>query len=124
MTGATLHATLPLVLLVDDEPLLLRAFERMVRMLPVRLVSVSTAEAGLEQIAHDGAPALVISDYQLPGMDGVTFLMGVRARHPHVRLVLSTGTTCAAPAGSGITLLPKPVEIEALIKLFESLGPR
>ena len=124
MQGAAPRDELPLVLLVDDDVALLRSFERMVRRMPIRLVTAVSGEEALAVIARDGPPALLISDYQLAGMDGLSLLAKVRLQHPGVRVVLSSGTTKTPATGSGIGVLPKPVEAEALDHLIASLDPR
>src|SRR5690625_6622953 len=53
----------------------------------------TSAEQALE-IIDDFEPDLVISDLQLPGMDGLELLEEIRARHvpPAVRMIRDRGT--------------------------------
>lgn len=115
---------MPEVMIVDDDPQVLRAMGRLVRRLPVRLVLAVSAEEAMAQIERNGPPSLLISDYQLPRMDGLTLLVAVKRAHPQVRAVLSSGTTAMAPPASDITLLPKPVEAVELAQLIASLPVR
>lgn len=112
----------PRVLIVDDDERVLRSLVRLMRRMPVQLVTATSAEVALEWIERDGPPSLLISDYQLGGMDGLSLLMRVRSEHPSVQLVLSSGTTRTPPPGSGIGELPKPVDVEELARLIGSLG--
>ena len=79
------------VLFVDDEPILLRAIDRAVRVRkPPWTAAFATsgpdALALLEREAFD----VIVSDIGMPGMDGVTLLDQIRTKHPQVaRLVLS-----------------------------------
>ena len=113
---------LPLVLLVDGDLGILRGFKRMARHLPLRLVTTLRADEALALIERDGPPALLISAYQLPGMDGLSLLAQVKLQHPGVRVVLSTGTPTTPASDSGIGVLPKPVDVEGFARLVESLG--
>lgn len=65
------------VLFVDDEPLVLESFQR--TMTPFcRVVTAPGPEAGLEMIKTAGPFAVVVADMQMPGMNGVEFLIEVR----------------------------------------------
>lgn len=78
------------ILFVDDEELLLEGIKRQLR----REFDISIAnsgEAGLKLLAEEGPFALVVSDYNMPGMDGIAFLNNVYQRHPHTVLIMLTG---------------------------------
>ncbi len=109
---------LPWALLVDRDALIRRSYLRMARGLPVRLRTVGSAEAALELIARDGAPVLLISACRLPGLDGLGFLSTVQREHPSARLVLSSGTAIRPRKGSGIAVLPKPVDRQTVLGLL------
>ncbi len=78
------------VLIVDDEPNNLRALRRSLRKTPYKLL---TAESGAEalQLLCDNQVAVVISDYQMPNMDGVELLNRVKERWPMIQRVMLTG---------------------------------
>ena len=123
MATAPNRDDLPLVLLVDADLMLRRSFERITRRFPIRLVMASTAAEALALVARDGPPALLISAYHLADRDGLSLLEKVGHEHPGARLVLSSGTNHHPAPASGISLLPKPVDREALARLIESLSP-
>jgi response regulator RpfG family c-di-GMP phosphodiesterase len=78
------------VLFVDDDPNLLAACERNFR----RQFQIETAEGGaaaLKKIAERGPFAVVISDRQMPRMDGIQFLSLVRERAPDTVRIMLTG---------------------------------
>ncbi|MBK8014963.1 MAG: response regulator [Deltaproteobacteria bacterium] len=80
----------PRVLIVDDELLLRRLLERILRA-PTESQSVADAETGLlllEQQPFD----VVVSDCSMAGMDGVTFLSEVARRWPATRRILLSGS--------------------------------
>jgi HD-like signal output (HDOD) protein len=77
------------VLFVDDEPRVLRGLFRLLRDDRWVLESAESGLEALEKLAR--APFdVIVSDYRMPGMDGVTLLEHVRDAHPEtVRIVLS-----------------------------------
>src|SRR5690349_13581587 len=78
------------ILFVDDDPNLLAGVERNLR----RQFALDTApggEAGLAKIASSGPYAVVVSDRQMPVMDGITFLSRVRERCPDTVRIMLTG---------------------------------
>ncbi|TAN69770.1 MAG: response regulator [Methylobacter sp.] len=78
------------ILFVDDEVLLLEGVKRQLR----RELDITVAESGeaaLAILTSDGPFAVVVSDYNMPGMDGIAFLNVVYQRHPHTVLVMLTG---------------------------------
>lgn len=82
----------PCVLLVDDEQSILSALKRIFRPQGYRLLTATSAEAGLEIMAnHDSDIDLVISDMRMPGMNGAQFLARVRQEWPATMRILLTG---------------------------------
>ncbi len=78
------------ILLVDDEPLLLAGLKRDLR----REFEVETAvggREGLEKLAVQPPFAVVVSDFNMPGMNGVEFLRTVTERHPETVTAMLTG---------------------------------
>ncbi|MFU8790205.1 MAG: HD domain-containing phosphohydrolase, partial [Methylobacter sp.] len=78
------------ILFVDDEVLVLEGIKRQLR----RQFDISVAEGGEAALAllAEGEPfAVVVSDYNMPGMDGIAFLNAVYQHYPHTTLVMLTG---------------------------------
>ena len=79
-----------LVLLVDDEPLFLRALVRMLRPERHRLLTAQTADEAVAALA-DPALEVVLLDLQLGSDSGIDLLERVKRERPEVEVVMLTG---------------------------------
>jgi two-component system chemotaxis response regulator CheB len=79
------------VLLVDDSPLSLELFRRMLATAPEILI-VGTAINGTDALSKitELTPDVICTDLHMPGMDGVALTREVMHRHPLPILVVST----------------------------------
>jgi len=78
------------ILCVDDEQNVLRSLTRLFLDDPYEILTAASGAEGLLTLAQCGTVPVVISDYRMPGMNGVEFLGEVRKRWPGtVRIVLS-----------------------------------
>lgn len=111
---------LPKVLVVDDEPGVLRAVARVLR----RRFQVETASGGDEglQKLDSFKPDAVVSDLKMPGMDGLAFLDAVARRLPGCgRILLTAHGEPDASSPAGILWMQKPWDNDALIAALERL---
>lgn len=75
--------------LVDDEPNILNALKRLLRPNGWEIYTYDNVESALGGLLEHNY-AVIISDYQMPTADGVTYLQFAKQRQPNaVRLVLS-----------------------------------
>jgi|GEM_PF-1150231 len=81
----------PVVLLVDDEPLLLEVVAQELRQSFELHTAVSAAEAD-KQVAARQFDA-VVCDHMLPGEQGLDFLIRLMDKAPSTRRILMTGYT-------------------------------
>ena len=109
------------LLLVDDDPDLLR-------LLAIRLEAagyrIETASNGQEALARASVerPALVITDMQMPGMDGAALFDALRVQHPLLPVIILTAhgsipDAVAATQRGVFGYLTKPYEPKALLDL-------
>jgi two-component system cell cycle sensor histidine kinase/response regulator CckA len=80
----------PVVLLVEDDPLVRDVTERTLRRAGWQVLCATTAEEALE-VLRDAKCDLIISDIALPGMHGVALARLVQARLPAVPIILTSG---------------------------------
>jgi len=71
----------PCVLLVDDDPLVLLTATASARAAGLAPVSASDGEEALGLLTAGLSPALVVTDLDMPRLDGVGLLAAVRALH-------------------------------------------
>ncbi|QPF75802.1 sigma 54-interacting transcriptional regulator [Roseateles sp. DAIF2] len=112
-------ATATRLLLVDDDADLLKLLSMRLVAAGYQVSAVESAEAALAQLAVQ-RPALVISDVQLPGLDGLALFDAIRERDPALPVILLTahGTipdAVEATARGVYTYLTKPFDGRALL---------
>jgi putative two-component system response regulator len=78
------------ILFVDDEPSVLAAIQRSFHQ-KYDIHIAESAEDGLMRIGSDGPFPVVVSDFQMPGRDGVTFLAEVSKISPDSIRMMLTG---------------------------------
>lgn len=116
------------VLLVDDDPAVLRAVARALR----GDMDVYTAEDADEAIAFlaKNAVDVIVSDVDMPGISGLELLSFVRREHPAIVRVLITGAATAARAidaineGEVARFFVKPFNLGALRETLFSFRER
>lgn len=110
------------VLLVDDEENILRALERLLMDEEFTIVTATSGEEGLRQLATLEQVALIVSDQRMPGMGGAEFLSRTREITPDaVRMILTgyadvNAAMDAINKGGAARYLSKPWEEHSLIQ--------
>jgi DNA-binding NtrC family response regulator len=75
--------------LLDDEPHILKALQRVLHPHHWEVHSFSDGHTALEALTEHEY-AVIISDYQMPSLDGITYLQFAKQRQPHaIRMMLS-----------------------------------
>jgi len=77
------------VLVIDDDPDLLRLLSMRLRAWGIRVSAAVSAEEGLSRIDIE-TPQLVISDIRLPGKDGLALFKEIHASRPTLPVILLT----------------------------------
>lgn len=113
------------ILIVDDEPDVANLFRQRFRReaqqgIYVLHFALSATEA-LDRLANDIEPPLVVilSDINMPGMDGLALLREIKARRPNLPVMMVTAYSdeerrrCAAEYGAA-EFVTKPVDFDFL----------
>lgn len=107
------------ILFVDDEPAALKCYRKMLQS-QFDVVTAASGEDGLGLLRKHGPFAIVVSDMQMAGMDGVQFLKHARQIAPNtIRFVLTghadlNGAAKAVNEGCIFRFLMKPCEKSVL----------
>jgi two-component system, NtrC family, sensor kinase len=102
------------ILCVDDEVPILKAMKRIFMDSDYDILTASSAGEGLDMLSDSRPIQVVVSDYRMPGMNGVEFLQEVCRKYPDtVRIVLSgyadtASIVSAINDGEIYKFIPKP----------------
>ncbi len=89
------------ILCVDDERNVLRSLRRLLLDSDYEILTAMSGDEGLALLGRESPVQIVISDYRMPGMNGVDFLKEVCQHWPHtVRIVLSGYADASAIVGA------------------------
>jgi len=109
------------ILLVDDEPAILRALQRTLQRSGFRVLQAENGAQALNVLATEQV-ALVISDFRMPGMNGAELLQQVRLQFPStIGLILSAyadreALLACLNSGAAWRFMEKPWEDTQLLK--------
>jgi len=76
------------VLLVDDEPGMLRYIRTLLEVEDYKVETASTGEEAVERVQKGSRPDLVLCDLLMPGIDGLQTLEQIRHLQPGVKVVM------------------------------------
>ena len=123
----SLKATGARLLVVDDDPDMLRLLSMRLNSAGYQVTAVTSAESALNQLEIEH-PQLVLSDVRLPGRDGLALFDEIRKNHPTLPVILLTahGTipdAVEATARGVFTYLTKPYDARELLeKISQALA--
>jgi CheY-like chemotaxis protein len=114
------------VVIIEDDAKAAEAIKVALEMHGIKVIPFRTAEDALGSAEAKGAD-YYISDYRLPGMDGVQLLNRIRHNSPAaIKAVLLTGEISpervALAKASGWTVLRKPITLSELLSTLERLS--
>jgi signal transduction histidine kinase/ActR/RegA family two-component response regulator len=116
------HAT---ILLVDDEELVRIGTAEMLTDLGYKVVEATSGAEALRLLRMGEEPDLLITDYLMPGMNGVALIEHARPLAPSMEMMLITGySTIAEGPGATVPRLAKPFRQSDLAEIVAGLLTR
>jgi signal transduction histidine kinase len=118
------------VLIVDDDPQMLRTITDILRMNGYAPSGATTGSGGLELAARmDHSPAIALVDLSLPDMDGIEVVARLHALSAMTQVVILTGNASVDSAVRALReqsydYLIKPVQPDHLLATLERAGER
>ena len=114
------------ILLVDDDPLIVRSTADMLQDLGHTVLEADSAAAALSILEHDPTIGLMITDYAMPGTTGLQLVRAARVLAAHLPVILATGFA-DLPEGAippDLPRLAKPYSQNQLASLIARLTAR
>ena len=108
------------VLLIDDERLVRRAYERVLSS-HCDLITAESGAAALHLLETDRRFDHLLCDVEMPDMNGIEFLEALGEKAPELagRVTLCTGGLRPAGLPPTVRTLSKPIELSTLLELLE-----
>jgi CheY-like chemotaxis protein len=118
MKGSIMNALTKKILVVDDDPVVGKSFNRVLSNKGYAVITAENAREALSKM-ETADYDVVFTDIQLPGLDGVALAEKVKARHPWTPVVIVTGYGTAknearARAAGVAAFLHKPLSPEVI----------
>jgi response regulator RpfG family c-di-GMP phosphodiesterase len=116
---------LPCILCVDDEPRVVDGLAVHLRR-DYQVITANGGKSALQMLKEKGAPAVVVSDMRMPGMDGAALLKHVKHLYPETTRILLTGESgrdtaiAAINEGQIFRFLTKPCPPDQLRSAIEA----
>lgn len=112
------------IMIVDDDKLILSAFEAVLKALGHHPIAVSNGEEALKQLDQEPDIKTVILDVNMPGMGGAATLPRIREMRPELPIILATGRSDQSTlellhANPGVQFLHKPFGMTELRKCLD-----
>jgi len=112
-------------LVVDDNEFLRIAVSKMLSRLGYEVSSADSGESGL-RIFLKNSFDIVLSDYEMPGMDGVAFACCIKKSSPRTRVVIMTGagteTVFSRKSTAVDEVISKPFSLAEIDQTIQNLS--
>lgn len=117
-------SSVPLILVVDDEPSMRKYLRTCLELQPYRVETADSGADAISKLSNGPAPDLVLLDVAMPGMDGLETLQQIRTTTPGQKVVMlsclnDTKKVVRAMQLGASDYMTKPVkedELEAVLR--------
>ncbi len=115
---------MPVLLVVDDDELVLELLNDILQD-EFTVVTATDGPSALEKLRSLSALDGVITDFDLPHMNGLELMRQIRQRYPNLPMVGLSGTLrphqLAGRCPEGVVFLQKPFEVAELLAVTQRL---
>jgi FixJ family two-component response regulator len=113
----------PVVIVVDDDPSIRKAIDRLLRSVGLRVELFESAQEFLQSNRLD-APSCIVLDVRLPGQSGLNLQRDLAAAHMHVPIIFITGhgdipMSVRVMKAGAVEFLSKPFHDQDLLAAIE-----
>jgi DNA-binding NarL/FixJ family response regulator len=112
------------IIIVDDEPLILSAYERILSKEFDNLHAFNNTYEAFKFI-NDNPKTIVITDIGMPGVNGTKFTHKISEDYPDARVIVTSGQLDPAlrkdlsDTGVVLGMLDKPIKISELVDIIQ-----
>ena len=120
----------PRCLVVDDDAAVRRSIAKVIQLQGLTPLEADGAEAGLALLAEEGEVPLIISDINMPGMNGLAFLEAVLRLYPDTAVIMLSGVSNVQTAVTcldrgALDYIAKPAMVEEVrVRVAKALEKR
>jgi len=120
-TGIVIDMPVARILVVDDEDVILALTCRMLILHGYEVLRAHGSRQALEVVNNNRPIDLIVSDNQMPGMQGTDLISEIKQFSPKTACVLMTaGVVKPEHVPEGVTVLWKPFSIQGLISTVQT----
>ncbi len=102
------------ILIVENEPGIRQVFLRILQFLGYSVITAQNGKQGLNLLQKDNTINLVITDINMPIMDGQEFLSRIQKTHPNLKKIVVSGSTFTPRNLPANIILQKPIGMKEL----------
>jgi DNA-binding NtrC family response regulator len=116
------------LIIVDDEPGILRALSLILGSLKCEVTALSSPKMVLEHLENGATPDAIVSDLRMPDMTGIELLFALRFKGVETPFILMSGhatpqEVASARGGNLTAFLSKPFAPQDLVRELEKVCP-
>src|SRR5689334_13712211 len=117
---------MPTVLVVDDEPIMLKLCANVLKSRGYRVLEAGAPQDALRVLERGENADLALLDIIMPGMNGIQLANRIRQTNPQIKVVLMTGygpREIAQVTGgeNPYRIIWKPFKAESLLQMIENV---
>ncbi|TEA71846.1 nitrogen regulation protein NR(I) [Allopusillimonas ginsengisoli] len=111
------------VWIIDDDQSIRWVLEKALARVSIPARGFAAASEMLDEL-QDAAPAVLVTDIRMPGLDGLSLLHRIKQQHPALPVIVMTAftdlnSTVAAFQKGAFDYLPKPFDVNAAVALIQ-----